>query len=138
MTFPNFRVKLVASPDKGIQCTLWPDSGPQTTSCTGLGSVLLSCQDREANSQLCLVLNMVPSPDHLVSQKIQTYILQPHLDRGKNSTVLSNYFLEMLQPPSPASELEQLPHPKIGHNSRTHLPKDITSIYTQKLKLSMR
>ena len=35
-------------------------------------------------------------------------------------------------PPSMSSELEQLPSPKIDHNSWSHLPKDITSRHTQK------
>lgn len=38
MAFPTCKEKLVALPDQGIQCTLLPDLGFQTMSCTGSGS----------------------------------------------------------------------------------------------------
>lgn len=54
---------------------------------------------------------------------------------GNQASGLCNRPQPVAQPPSPSSELKQLPHPKTDHN-RLHLPKDFTSRHTQKHKLS--
>lgn len=63
-------------------------------------------------------------------------ILQPYLGKEVSQqsypTVLSQWRIH----PFLSSELEQLPHPKIDHNSRPHLPKDMASRHTQKQRLS--
>lgn len=95
--------------------------------------VLLPYQGREVNSQPCLLLSMVLSPYHLVNltrQSRQLQSLSCSLTWVRKQ-VISAIQLFLARGIPPSLEPEQLPHPKIDHNSRYHQPKNMTSRQTQ-------
>lgn len=127
---------LKSKTDREVQCSLSPDSGPQTMSCIGVGShspalpgqggyfIVPSITESNTQSQLS------SEPD----QKIQTTVesIQQPVGWVTKPAISSICYQPVVHPLSLFSELEQLPCPKIDHGSRLPLPKDIT----QKPKLS--
>lgn len=63
MAFPVCGVKLIASPDWGIQCMLSPDLGPQTASYQPWAPY----KGKEANSEPHLLVNIIAVTDNQVN-----------------------------------------------------------------------
>lgn len=69
-------------------------------------------------------------PDQTIQPTVDT-ILQSHLRRKPSQQSYPTVFSQWYNLPSPNSDLKHLPCPKIDHNNRLHLPKDITSRHAQ-------
>lgn len=80
-------------------------------------------------------VSTISKPDQRI-QAILEPILQPHLGREPSQQSFPVVLSEWHPTPSLSSELEQLPHPKIDHHSRSHLPKGIISRHARKPTLS--
>lgn len=117
MAFRICRAELVVSQDQRIQGIFLPDLGLQTMSSPGF------CP------------SWCPSRPKQRTQTTMELILWPHLGRKpsqKSYTTVLSYF------PFPSSDLKHFPQPKIGHNSRPHLPNNITRQWPRNLSWADR
>lgn len=100
-----------------------------------LGTILLPCQGRRANSQLHILLRPLVSPDHLASLTKEPRQLQSPSSSftwaGNQVSCPTQLSSASGNPLTLISDLEQLPYLKIGLNSRPRLLRDIISRHIQ-------
>lgn len=132
---------LPLSTEQTIKCILWPDLGPQTTGSAGPVCHSAACHFREFKSRPHPLVNIVPTPKHVVSLtkecrqlKSLSYSLTWVGNQARNTIQL--FLISGTHTPTLSSELKQSPFTEVDHNS-CHLPKNITSRHIEKPRLSL-
>ena len=139
MALPICRAKLAASPDKGIQYTLTWFRSPNNEL---YRCWIPSCCPARAGKlihSLNLLLNKVPSLDHLeslIGESNQPWSPSHSLTQIGNRAWNPIQLFHASGTSLPSLRTNSCLTSKTDKNSPSHLPKDISSKHTQKPKLS--